>query len=461
MKFCKLNRTEFASLLTELPAPSSFPPGTRPGQPDYPPEPHSILACWSDDSARDDSLPLLGVVADQDLNDFLAWAVTFLPAFRPLTSFVRILPWSVFTITQDLRQVWNSDLDCVLIGAILGETMTNATARGFIESLALTAYESTYSHAISRALLLGLDRKALQYVSDGWHDVREFTEQPTRKMPSEALENIWSVVLRLARQKVALSNTTSDDRIGLLEEACREIYSGQGVSSFNWSRLSGNRISNSVIADSMKSTKEHRVETFEQAVDTLSRNVPDELLASFLVGYLASLVSDGSLEHGHLVSPLQNRLPTAMLWYGICAGLSPKNRILSDHNHLGLKMLRLLKRNDGLLSPPTCDVSLAELGIMLRGNSPAKSFRQTHASFLRVELVPMVTTVLRWPSRSTAGGGQLGLFSGDDRQPPIEADRLRELINSLRGSLSLAESLLGSKTQSGETTPPSRGKRRR
>ena len=462
MKFCKISRTDFASLLTEMPAGSSSPPGVRLGQPDSPPEPHSVLACWNDESPRDDSLPMLGVVADQDLNDFLAWAVTFLPAFRPLTSFVRILPWSIFSMVQVLRQGWDSELNCVLIGAILGETMTNATGRGFIESLPLTAYESTYSFAISRALLVGLNRKVLQEVSNGWNDVREFTEQPTRKMPPEALENIWSVVLRLTRENGALAaNTTSDDRIGLLEEACREIHSGEGVSSFNWHRLSGNRISNSVIADSMKSTKEHRVETFEEAVKTLSRNVPDELHASFLVGYLASLVSDGSLEHGHLISPLQDRLPTAMLWYGICAGLLPKNRILTDHNHLGLKILRLLKRNDGLVSPPTCDVSLAELEIMLRGNSPAKGFRQTHASFLRVELVPMVTTVLRWPGRPAAGGGQLGLFGGDDRQPPVEADRLRELITSLRGSLSLAESLLGSKPPSGETPYPSRGKRRR
>lgn len=462
MKMCKLSRTEFASLLTELSANSSFPSGVRSGQPDSPPEPHYILACWSDDPGRDDSLPMLGVVADQDLNDFLAWSVTFLPGFRPLTSFVRILPWSVFKTFQDSPQGRESGLDCVVIGAILGETMTNATGRGFIDSLTVTAYESTYSYAMSRALLMGLNRRVLQYVSDGWNDVREFTEQPTRKMPPDALDSIWSVIIRLGREKGPHdANATTGDRIDLLEEACREIHSGAGVSSFSWNRLSGNRVSNSVIADSMKSTKEHRVETFENAVSTLSKNVPDELFASFLVGYLASLVSDGSLEHGHLVYPLQDRLPTAMLWYGICAGLSPKNRILTDHNHLGLRILRLLKRSDGLLSPPTCDVSLSELGIMLRGNSPAKGFRQSHASFLRVELVPTVTTVLRWPNRPMAGGGQLGLFTADDRRMPMEADRLRDLINSLRESLSLAESLLGSKAEVGESTTSSRGKRRR
>jgi hypothetical protein len=341
--------------------------------------------------------------------------------------------------------------------------MTNATGRGFIESLPLTAYESTYSFAISRALLIGLNQKVLQYVSDGWHDARQFTEQPTRKMPPEALEAVWSVVLRLTREKRGgAANATGDERISLIEEACREIRNAGGISSLNWHRLSGNRISNSAIADSMRSTKEHRVETFEEAVKTLSKDVSDEICTSFLVGYLASLVSDGSLEHGHLVFPLQDRLPTAMLWYGICAGLLPKSRVRTDHNHLGLRILRSLKRNHGLLSLPRCDISLAELEVLLRGDTRSRSFRQTHASFLRVEIAPMVTTVLRWPGRQASGGGQLGLFSADERQLSLEGERLRELVAALRGSLSLAESLLGSHPPgSGETAYASRGKRRR
>lgn len=464
MNFCKISRTDLASLISQTAAGGRPTAGLQVGEPSWPPEAHDVWACWHEEvtieTSRHDQLPVMVVVSDEDLNDFLAWAVTFLPGFRPLTSFLRVLPWTVFSTLRDLRPGLDSDLDCVAIGAILGETMINATGRGFIDSLALTAFESTYSFAMSRALLIGLSHELRQAVSDRWHEARELTDQPARKMPLEALEDVWSVVLRLT-QGGSTPNATKEDRLGLIEEACREIRRGQGISSFNWHRLSGSRISNSVIADSMRSTKEHRVETFEQAVKTLSQEVSDELHASFLVGYLASLVSDGSMEHGHLVLPLQGRLPTAMLWYGICAGLLPGNRIRTDYNHLGLRILRSLKRNDGLLSPPTCDISVAELEVLLRGDVRSRNFRQHHASFLRVELVPMVTTVLRWPGRQTAGGGQMGLFGSDDRQPALGPDRLRELILSLRGSLSLAESLLDAGPSGGSGSSQGRGKRRR
>src|SRR5260221_3269656 len=189
MQFCKLNRADFASLINEAAVGGSRPPRLHVGQPDCVPESHSLWACWNEESPREDWLRTLIVVGDQDLTDFLAWAVTFLPAFRPLTAFARVLPWAVFSLVQERQQASPSDLNGVLIGGILGETMTSATGRGFIESLPLTAYESTYSYAVSRTLLMGFSQKILQYVSDGWQDARQFTEQPARTMPPEDLES--------------------------------------------------------------------------------------------------------------------------------------------------------------------------------------------------------------------------------------------------------------------------------
>jgi hypothetical protein len=459
MQFCNLNRTDFASLLSEGGAISSLPMPPRMGQPGFPPEAHGLWVCWDDKTpASGNSLPALVIVSDEDLTDFFAWAVTFLPAFRPLTSFLRVLPWTVFSLAKARERTTAPSLNAALVGGILGEKLTNATGRGFIESLPLTAFESTYSYAMSRTLLTGLNPKILQYVSDGWHNAREFTEQRTRRIPPDALESVWSVVLRLAGERQTQpSQAATKDQVTLVVEACLEIRDGGNISSFNWHRLSGGLINNSAVADTMNSTKEHRVDAFEHMVKILSKNVSDELSTGFLVGYLASLVSDGSLEHSQLIFPLQERLPTAMLWYGICAGLLPKSHILNDYAHLGLRILRSLNREDNLLSTPGCDLSLPELEVLLRGDQRSINFRQTHASFLRVELAPMVTTVLRWPGRQGASG-QLGLFSGDERQTPAEMDRLRELVTTLRSSLSLAESLLGG--QAGTTIAASRKRRR-
>jgi hypothetical protein len=301
----------------------------------------------------------------------------------------------------------------------------------------------------------GFSSSLMRHASDGWRTARQLTNQPLRRAIPEALSEVWSIVLRLANSR-NLENDRSP-QLEAIHEACREIREGGGVSSFTWHKISQGRVSNSSYADAMSASKERRVEVFESAVNALTHEAPDELSASFLVGYLASLVSGGSLEHSHLVFPLRDRLPTAMLWYGICSGLQPNNRVLTDYSYLGLRLVRAMNRREILPSPPACDIALNELEVLFRGDPRGRGFRQANTSFLRIEVAPTVTTVVKWPLRPN-DGGQLGLFEGEDRPRVSEYERLRELVAALRGSLSLAESMLA-----GQTMPPSqqRGKRQR
>lgn len=465
MKYRTLSRSDFASLLSDeearkLPIASFF----RPGTPERSPMKAELHACWDEERATEGELPGLVLVPDEELSDFLAWAVTFLPMFRPLTSFLRVIPWTLFSLVQDRKPAANVEQGTVLVGTILGEALANATNRGFIDSLPLTALESTFSWVMSRGLAVGLNPKALAYVSGGWNAMRDLGGQSNRRIAGEPVESVWSVLLRLASNKDGgTGHARRDDPLGLIEEACLEIRRSGRISSFNWDRLSGGRISNSSIADAMNSTKERRVEIFESAVEQLLTTRAEKSSTSFLVGYLASLVSGGSLEHAHLIFPLQGELPSAMLWYGLCAGLLPDRCILRDYNHLGLRLLRLLQCKADLTSPPHCDISLAELEIILRGEPRSRGFRQSHSSSLRVELAPMVTVVMRPPPRAPgAAPDQLGLFGAQERPISLENDRLRELVISLRSTLSLAESLLNSKGASLGSQPSQyRGKRRR
>jgi hypothetical protein len=464
MQHCIINRSDFASLLGEVDGRRQRIPETvRHGKPQDSPAKGELCVCWDDQPSQEDALPVLIVLSDTELNDFLAWAVAFLPMFRPLTCFFRVIPWTIFTLVDERKPIEHLENATALIGAILGETLTNATSRGFMDSLPLTAFESTYSWVMSRSLIVGLNPKILSYVSEAWHTMRDLTAQTNRKIPPESLERVWSVLLRLTNKDQDLRVKTSRDHpLGLIEEACLEIQHSGRISDSNWDRLSEGRISNAAIAESMSSTKERRVETFESVVRNLLRTQSGEFSTSFLVGYLTSLVSGGSLEHSQLIMPLQGELPSAMLWYGVCAGLLPDNRILTDNSHLGLRIVRLLRRNETLMSPTYADISLAELEVVLRGEPRSRGFRQSQSSSLRVELAPMVTAVMRSPSRTSANNDQLGLFGSEDRPVSLEADRLRELVVAMRGTLSIAESLLGSKeAPSGVASSQYRGKRRR
>src|SRR4029077_14714661 len=91
-------------------------PHFRQTQPDSPPPKAEMWLCWPEDKSKADDLPRIVVVADETLEDFFAWAITFLPNYRPLTSFFRVLPWTVFSELQKRKAPRVFENRSVLIG---------------------------------------------------------------------------------------------------------------------------------------------------------------------------------------------------------------------------------------------------------------------------------------------------------------------------------------------------------
>jgi hypothetical protein len=366
-----------------------------------------------------------------------------------------------FASMRDLKSPRPTEKSAVSIGIILAEVLTNAVGRGFIDSLPMTAYETTYSFVASRAIALGYDEAILGYVSRGWQSVRELGENRGRKLPADLLLNVWTVVRFLAIGERARSTFSNQPGATVdILRACDEISERGHLGMYSLERLSRGRVHPQLFADTARIPREQRVIAFESAIQHLNFGPPGDPAIDFVVGYLASLVGDGSLEHAHLVFPLQSRFPTAMLWYGVCASLVPSTRVMTDYGHLGVRIWRMLERYEHLLSPPNCDISLAELEVILRGQPQSRAFRQTHASSLRVELAPGVSTVIR-PIGNQPVTEQTGLFGEESRQPMVEAERLKELVYSLKSSLSVAESLLSKANTSNGGEASSRSKRKR
>ena len=459
MQCVQLTRSDFAQLSAMRARKRETPSILRFGDPDIAPEPRNLWACWPDRPWQDDDLPRLIVVADEDLKDFLAWAVTFLPNIRPLTAFVRILPWSVFEIARSRPSDLASGISAILAGATLGEAMMHSVERGFFEALPLTAFESTLSATLGRALMRGFSSELIQHAGMNWRFARQLTEQPARRATPEALDGVWSIVLKVSDKRAYRPDLSA--RLEAIYAGCDELRETGALSSFTWHKLSEGRMSNSATADAMSASKERRVEVFEAAAAELMQSSSDHFSASFLVGYLASLVSGGSLEHAPLVFPLQERLPMVMLWYGICSALRPDTRVLTDFSHLGLRIVRAMGGHEDLLALPNCDIALAELEVLLRGDARASGFRQTHASVLRVEVAPNVTTTMKWPGRPGTSG-QMALFAGEEDQQGLQTVHIQELVNALRGTLSLAERMLGGRSaQTSQGSTQQRGRRRR
>jgi hypothetical protein len=113
----------------------------------------------------------------------------------------------------------------------------------------------------------------------------------------------------------------ADDRSGVppfIWETCLELQSGQEVKR-SWGLLADSGVLPQQLLGELRGPREHRVRVFERVLHGPNRL--DALTSSFLAGLLADQVGPGTFEHIDLLLPYLDRYPTALVWYGLCAGL--------------------------------------------------------------------------------------------------------------------------------------------
>jgi hypothetical protein len=208
----------------------------------------------------------------------------------------------------------------------------------------------------------------------------------------------------------------------------------------------------------MVANKEKRVNVFTDVVRSILERKGDSRSDSFVVGYLASLLSGGTVDHADLLFPILSRLPTVLLWYGACAGLSSQNRVAGAYGGLGYRLLRDLTRDESLLSRPSADISFDEFAALARTRARSFELRQSGASWLLVELVPLVTALFRWPPKREIET-QLQLSTETESPSPLTLETLERIAHLLDSAAELNSSLLA-KIGGEKNAPASRKKPR-
>ena len=178
----------------------------------------------------------------------------------------------------------------------------------------------------------------------------------------------------------------------------------------------------------MVESRENRVRAFDNAWTTVAEIArANPTLASFISGYLGSRIAPGELDHVGVVARTLKSAPSALLWFGLCSGLRSDGQVLAFAGGLGRRILRDLEQTDHALDRPRCDLAIGELEVLLNQEKPLTDFRTGSNGSLSVELIPGVTTTVRWPRPSDT---QADLF--ERRDLSIEA---RDLLKDLSVAL--------------------------
>lgn len=362
------------------------------------PERDEVAAVWLGATYDRTALPHLLVVKDDRISEFLAFTATFLTSLRPLTAYIRLIPSSIgrVLLSEEPRPVL---LEETLVGAIIGEVLTEVRSRAAFETLAVNSFISTYSYSMARCTALYEDRAIFEDVSTAWFAVREWTQQPGRKLDPSRLREVWDILFCLVRQYGTCENVLSPGG-SILLKALRSLSVGD-LEQNSWEPIGGSLVPFELVVAMATEPREDRVRSVEIALEKLSSKSPGGYFDDFIVGYVLSLLSNGTLDHAEMLFSELDRFPTGLIWYGVCSALNKGGRLDGWRRGLQRRLNRDIGRPLTFEGRPTADVSVSEFEVLLRGKDKGKSILQTNAKTLSIELVPGVEQLVMWPRQES------------------------------------------------------------
>jgi hypothetical protein len=335
-------------------------------------------------------LPDAIVVHSKQMREFIAWITTVAGGYRPFTAFIRIIDQQYLQHAIEPKEPGLRGFENAVAGLIIAEALTLAGPQRSLAALSLLPCESTYSYSFARALALGYARDVDDPIAAPFGLARKLTRQPSRRLNEEVLSITLKVLSGLAR------DTKIPDRSEIpafIWETCRELQSERELTR-SWRLLADAGVLPHQPLGELRGPREQRVRAFERILKGPNR--PDVLTSSFLAGLLADQISPGSFEHIDLLLPYLNQYPTAMIWYGLCAGLHPDSEVQQAGNCLGRRLVRDLLASDPVLSRPKYDIAVSELEVHLDREEPLE-FRTASQNHIAVELLPGVPALMKWP----------------------------------------------------------------
>ena len=406
---------------------------------------------WTEDDLRENDdrsrssgprVPRVIVVPADKKRDFLAWVWTYVPEFRPLTAYTRVLDAEEARPLLELKRTPTlGPLEEACLGLILGEAATyveNAHERK--PNITPLACASTYSYAMARAL--AVSARGDVDVSDegvprGWLKARSLSRQRPLRLNPANLAFPWRLLLNIRSNEGGYRHASPDVPDNVYS-ACLSLYKESEVGPETWDLLAREHPRLREARRELQGPREGRVVFFEQFVLSLAETRrSDSEFTSFLCGFLASQIGPGTLDYLSLLTPCLDQFPTALLWYGFCSGLQHRSSLYAFSVGLGRRVLREILRRETLFDAPQSDIALAELEALTASDTASVDFRTGTQGVLAIEIVPLVTTTVRWPPKQS---DQSELFSTETSS--LELRELNMQLDELRSRMVQAQKLI-------------------
>lgn len=370
------------------------------------PRGRAILAVWSQKPEETGQLPDLVVCPDGTEEDWAAWITTFATRIRPFSAYIRLVTYAeMLRIARSLQPPSLGPLTWPVAGLILGEVLA---ALGFpdraLEIVPAAVCASTLSFAMFRAVALFPEFDGWLPLVTAWELVRKATRQRPRAIDGSSVASVCSVIMAAAGIDRGADIPVRKNLEVVI--ACRELIRSPArvpsslAASPHFAAIEGR----------MNGPREDSVVAFGDFARATLRSASDnaELTALFL-GYLASRIAPGTLRHLSVLAAITHRYPTAILWYGFCAGFGDADGGAPWIRRAGLdlppsarRVVRDLLRPEASIGPPSCDISFLELMALARtSDRPLDGLITMTQGTVTVELAMGIWTAINTASKET------------------------------------------------------------
>lgn len=391
-----------------------------------------FIAVWPYDPQERSDLPVVLGVPDDQRRDLYAWVGTYFGSVRPLTAYCRVMSKEEVEDFLDVsREYVDRRLERAGLGLVFGEAAAYlGSGKIQVTELSVNAFMRTLSAALMRAQVTPLGGRYLSSIPSSWSRLRQRLGHAELDLASRHVELAWSILLGLFREEGIEGDhlATYEGRNSILE-GCKELKSKGAIDRRRWESLAARGGLPVEVPDSMDGPREGRVKTFEEIINNASSSPSDSTVQEFGLGYLASQIAPGSMDHFQLIGSHCNLSAPVALWYGLCCGLHPKGNLDTYGEGLARRLQRELLGPTCPLSRPECDVALDELLVLLEGEGTGR-IRTRTPDRIRVDIAPMVSTFVRHGSVQSSEA-QISMFPKEEMV--AEARRslaeLREVFN--------------------------------
>ncbi|SFJ17021.1 hypothetical protein [Planctomicrobium piriforme] len=398
--------------------------------------------------------PAVMAAPKAELRECLAWCTTYVGPLSPITAYTRVMsPEALFRL-QNMPNGGDVESWFITITMAMAEATiaTQSTPRN-TEEIAAADIFCTYSFAKGRAETLGLPQEDWN-IEERWRDLALFFDRPQRNYLL-ALQSVWRTT----------SNQCGRHRMHDNKRLFPVVDIGDGdAPQFIALRRLGLRLDEIIpdasleeITEAMRGTREGRIDYFHRTVHRLAKERTSVISGDLRCGFLASLLSLGSMEYLPLAVALLPMFPEAPFWYAVCVALYAANSMqreafLSEKRGLARRILRELCASATIADPLTADISLDEL-LMIGGDRAALT--EVHRSTqngINVELAPFINVDV-----------VVDRYSSTENQPADDDRRNRmfqEWLVALDSHISALDTLLNNRpSQRSESRSKGRQKR--